>query len=454
MKYLVAIFFVFGLYACKSSRQIQPAIVKKNTALQIPYHPLQTEQDLDVLIKEIGDARIVLLGEGSHGTSEYYTWRAAISKKLITEKGFNFIAVEGDWTDCYKINRFIKGEKKDSAAVINVLKEFNRWPTWLWANYEVASLVSWLNNYNQKLAAKDKIGFYGLDLFNISEAASEILPYLKPTDTAAIKAVKNFIQCFKPYANNEQGYVSTLSRRVFHCDKQADNLWHSVAQLVPSLSPLNEDDLALQQNALVAFDGEMYLRTASNSIDSWNFRDNHMAETIDRILNLYGPNSKAIIWAHNNHVGDAKYGTQHWTGKTSLGQLLRNKYGEKNIFIVGSGSYQGSVIAAEKWGTAYQVMRTPPADDSSWEQRVHQVSAENKIILSRELKGDPSMLRWFSHVGIGVLYHPMDRYGIYSLSVIPNRYDAFLYFDYTTALHPIETPVKTKESLGKTPIDY
>jgi erythromycin esterase len=454
MRSYISFFILFFLLSCNAPRHGNEQIIsKKDPTFQIPYYPLKNEKDLDILVKEIDTSRIVLLGEASHGTSEYYNWRAAISKRLIMEKGFNFIAVEGDWTDSYKVNNFIKGEKKDSNAVITLLKEYNRWPTWLWANYEVASLVGWLNEYNQNRPAKDKIGFYGLDLFNIAAAANEIMLYLKPTDSAALHAVKSFQQCFKPYANDEQQYSKVGSGRISNCKESANQLLHIIHSLAIKPSQ-TETDFAIEQDAQVVFDGELYLRTRGNPVDGWNFRDNHMLETINRILKLYGPTSKAIIWAHNNHLGDAQYATMIWEGKTNLGNMLRHQYGVKNVFIVGFGSYSGSIIAAEKWGTPYKTMPVALADDSTWEQKMHQLNTENKIIICKELKDKPSMLRWMSHIGIGVTYHPLDRTGIYSLSVIPNRYDAFLFFDHTNALHPIETPVKGKEPLGKNALDY
>ncbi|HMC86427.1 MAG TPA: erythromycin esterase family protein [Chitinophagaceae bacterium] len=444
----ISVFIFYFLLSCNASHHdIEPIIFKKDPALQISYHPFNNEKDLDILLKEIDTSRIVLLGEASHGTSEYYNWRAAISKLLIKEKGFSFIAVEGDWTDSYKVNNFIKAEKKDSNAVITLLKEYNRWPTWLWANYEVASLVGWLNEYNQNRSAKDKIGFYGLDLFNIAEAANDLKLYLRPADSTALQAVKSFQECFKPYANDEQKYSKDVSRQIANCKDIANHLLRMIHSLgfKPSQT---EADLAIEQNAQVVFDGELYWRTRGNAVDAWNLRDNHMLETINRILKLYGNKSKAIIWAHNNHVGDVQYGKMIPGGKTSLGNMLRYQYGVKNVFIVGFGSYSGSIIAAEKWGAPYKKTQIAFADDSTWEQKMHQLNPVNKIIICTELKDNPIMLRWMYHMGIGVIYHPLDRTGIYSLSVIPNRYDAFLFFDHTNALHPIEKRVKGKEPLS------
>ena len=152
---------------------------EKTVTLTIPNHPLRTEKDLDVLMQQIGDARVVLLGEASHGTSEYYTWRTAITKRLIQEKGFDFIAVEGEWADSYRVNNFIKGGPQDSAATVELLRNYNRWPTWMWGNYEVASLVTWLNQYNQQVPDAAEVGFFGLDVYCIWESMLELMPYLK-----------------------------------------------------------------------------------------------------------------------------------------------------------------------------------------------------------------------------------------------------------------------------------
>ncbi len=455
MSRYILLFILFFLLSCSAHHYSNEQInFKKDPVVQIPYHPLNNEKDLGILLKAIDTSRIVLLGEASHGTSEYYTWRTAISKLLIKEKGFSFIAVEGDWTDCYKVNNFIKAEKKDANAVIALLKEYNRWPTWLWANYEVASLVSWLNEYNQNRSAKDKIGFYGLDLFNIAEAANEIIPFLTPADTTAMHAVKKFQVCFKLYANDEQQYSKVLTRGINTCKEAAYDVWQTVHAAAFKKSNTSETGFAMDQDANVVFDGELYFRTRGNAVDAWNFRENHMLETIKRILKLYGPNSKVIVWAHNNHIGDAQFATMHWAGKINLGNLLRYKYGEKDVFIIGLGSYTGSVIAAEKWGASYQQMPVAIADDSTWEEKLHHHNTDNKIIISKELKDKPALLRWISTIGVGVIYHPLNRTGIYSLSVIPDRYDAFLFFEHTNALHPIATHVNEKGPLGKTPLDY
>src|SRR5687768_10431706 len=170
------------------------------------YHPLTASTDLDPLLERIGDAKYVLLGEASHGTHEYYTWRTAISKRLIEEKGFSFIAVEGDWPDCYRINRFIKGYADAGTDVLEVLHGFDRWPTWMWANWEVAALAEWMRAHN-KTATGRKLGFYGLDVYSLWDSMREMMTYLEKEDPAAAQLVKNAIQCFQPYEENEQLYA-------------------------------------------------------------------------------------------------------------------------------------------------------------------------------------------------------------------------------------------------------
>src|SRR5688572_22042512 len=170
-------------------------------------HKLDTAQDLTHLLNNIGDASIVMLGEASHGTHEYYTWRTAISKRLIEEKGFSFIAVEGDWPDCYKINRFVKGYKDAGTEVLQVLKHFDRWPTWMWANWEVAALADWLRHYNSSKNATNKIGFYGLDVYSLWDSMHEMVTYLEKEDPQTALTVKKAIQCFQPYEENEHAYA-------------------------------------------------------------------------------------------------------------------------------------------------------------------------------------------------------------------------------------------------------
>ncbi|WP_426061656.1 erythromycin esterase family protein [Hymenobacter sp. B1770] len=419
----------------------------KPVHLEIPSHPLRSEADLDPLVQAIGNARVVLLGEASHGTHEYYTWRAALSKRLIEEKGFNFIAVEGEWADSYRVNKFIKGPQQDSAAAVQLLKHYNRWPTWMWGNYEVASLVTWLNGHNQKQAAANKAGFFGLDVYCLWEALADLTPHLQRTDAAALQAAQRAQRCFQPYSPSAEEYALAVARADADCRATTSRLWQAVVQATGKEVPREESQFVAQQHALVALNGERYYRaSATGSAESWNIRDRHMAETLDRLLTLHGPASKAIVWEHNTHVGDARYTDMANSGEVNVGQLVRQKYGRENAFILGFGSYQGSVIAADAWGAPHKVMPVPEAQSNSWEDILHRSNPGNKLVLMKDLRDNKYLKRRIGHRAIGVVYNPrVERFGNYVPSVVPQRYDAFMFIDKTRALQPLNTPVKGNE---------
>ncbi|MCC2546373.1 erythromycin esterase family protein [Hymenobacter sp. BT175] len=414
--------------------------------VDIPSYPLRSEKDLDRLMEQVGNARVVLLGEASHGTHEYYAWRAALSKRLIQEKGFDFIAVEGEWADSYRVNEFVKGTRQDSAAAVRLLRHYNRWPTWMWGNYEVASLVTWLNGHNQR-AATEKVGFYGLDVYCLWEALADLVPRLEGRDPAAAQAAQKAHRCFQPYNSDAQDYAMAVARADRACGLETSRLWKSMEKLTGGAVPQDENLFVAQQHALVAMNGERYYRAmTSSNTESWNIRDRHMMETLKRLLERHGPSSKAIVWEHNTHVGDARYTDMASSGEVNVGQLARQQLGRDNVFIVGFGSYQGSVIAADAWGAPIKRMPVPEAKEGSWEDLLHATGATNKLILSKDLREVPFFKRRLGHRAIGVVYNPrVERFGNYVPSVIPQRYDAFIYLDKTTALHPLETPVKGNE---------
>ncbi|MBA9077195.1 erythromycin esterase family protein [Rufibacter quisquiliarum] len=437
-------------FACKQtpqqevagqSRRDPPAgRAGKTVTLTIPHHPLRTEQDLEVLLQQIGDARVVLLGEASHGTAEYYTWRAAITKRLMQEKGFDFVAVEGEWADSYRVNQFIKGPRKDSAAAVALLEQYNRWPTWMWGNYEVASLVHWLNAVNQGKPSDQKAGFFGLDVYCLWESMTELLPYVK-NNPDLVKAARQVHRCFQPYSADAMQYAEAVANASANCRAETSRLWREIQQQSQNEgNTKSEAQFVAEQNALVALNGERYYRAAvtSNS-ESWNIRDRHMMQTLQRLLEFHGPEAKAIVWEHNTHVGDARYTDMADRGEVNVGQLVRKEYGEEQVFAVGFGSYQGTVIAASRWGAPYQTMEVPPAVPGSWEQILHQLSPTDKIIFSKDLVANKALNRPVGHRAIGVVYDPkLEHLGNYVPSVLPKRYDAFIFLDKTRALHPIE----------------
>ncbi|MDB5251027.1 MAG: protein-L-isoaspartate O-methyltransferase [Flaviaesturariibacter sp.] len=282
-KIIVLLLLAVGLYSCKKQAD------DTGNAAGIVARDLNSEADLDLLRNEIGDARIVLLGEATHGTSEFYKWRAAITKRLVQEKGFTAIGVEGEWADSYRVNQFIQGPAKDSLQAVELLRQYDRWPTWMWGNTEIASLATWLNHENQGRAPAQKVGFYGLDVYCLWESAQELLPYVQSNDSLRRLAMQVY-DCFHPFSADPQLYANAVAQAGASCRAEAEGLWSSVDAYTGGATARDEASFVMQQNALVVANGERYYRTAVSSYpESWNIRNRHMAQTITRLLEKNGP---------------------------------------------------------------------------------------------------------------------------------------------------------------------
>ena len=400
-------------------------------------HELNTAKDLDAMIEDIGDRRVVMLGEASHGTHEYYTWRTAISKRLIQEKGFSFIAVEGDWPDCYKINRYVKGYKDAGDSIEEVLRAFDRWPTWMWANWEVAALAEWMKDYNKNLPMEKKIGFYGLDVYSLWDSMYEMLNYLEKEDPQAAQSVQKAIQCFEPFHENEHMYAR-YSMTEHSCRDKVMALLKEIRSKAHHLDGDREVGFSTEQNALIAVNAEKYYRSMmSFDNESWNVRDTHMMETLDRLMQFHDGNAKGIVWEHNTHIGDARATDMKRAGMINIGQLAREQYGINDVYLVGFGSYTGTVIAGEEWGASMREVEVPPAREGSIEHQLHRESTKSRYLLFNTEDVQESYDRAIKHRAIGVVYNPEnEKYGNYVSSTMSKRYDAFIYLDQTTALHP------------------
>jgi len=405
---------------------------------QRSYH-LANSGDLDPLMERVGDAHVVLLGEASHGTHEYYTWRTAITKRLITEKGFNFIAVEGDWPDCYKINRYIKGLDNQDKKPAEVLHSFDRWPTWMWANWEIVSLINWLKAYNAKLLMDQKVGFYGLDVYSLWESMNTIVSYLEIEDPEAAELAKKAIRCFEPYGEDEHRYARAQFTVSASCREPLIRLLTHIKKKVTSYDHDPEAALNTAQNVYIAVNAEAYYTNMTSFSDkTWNMRDTHMMETLQRLFKFHGAASKAIVWEHNTHIGDARYTDMKKAGLINVGQLVREVRGEEDVVLVGFGSFQGTVIAGKAWNAPMEVMAVPEGRKNSLESQLHKESAANKLLIFEAAHRDESFYTWIAHRAIGVVYHPeREKYGNYVPTIFNLRYDAFLYIDQTRALHPL-----------------
>lgn len=401
--------------------------------------PLDDAGSLDSLVEAAGQADVVLLGEASHGTSEFYTIRAELTKRLIREKGFSFLAVEGDWPSCYTLNRYLKGCPGAAADARDALRDFNRWPTWMWANREVMELAEWLHDYNGTRKTGDKIGFYGLDVCSLWESMEEVIRHLEKTGSPELETAKRAFACFDPYSRDPQTYGVSAAFLSEGCEEEVVRLLTELRARRKSAGSEDEAALSDEINALVAVNAERYYRAMVRSgEDSWNVRDRHMAEALERIRAFHGPGSKAIVWEHNTHVGDARATDMADEGMVNLGQLVRERLGMDKVFAVGFGTRGGTVIAARDWGGTVEKMRVPDAVPGSWEDLLHRAGAFDKVLLFERMP--EAFLDFTGHRAIGVVYHPERERGNYVPSQVGLRYDAFIYVERSQALEPLLQP--------------
>ncbi len=401
---------------------------------------LTESDDFDTLLERIGDAHYVLLGEASHGTSEYYTWRARLSQRLIAEKGFSFVAVEGDWPACYEVNRMVKGY--DDRSPRETLQAFHRWPTWMWANWEVVAFTTWLKQFNEGLDDNARVGFYGLDVYSLWDSLAEILDYLRERDPDALETARQAYRCFEPYAEDVHDYARATMLVPESCEDEVVSLLSELRGKIPNYPKDHESRFSTAQNAEIAVNAERYYRAVvQGGPESWNVRDIHMADTLGRLVQHHADlngEAKAIVWEHNTHVGDARATSMARAGMVNLGQLVRERNGRDDTVLVGFGGYKGSVIAGDGWGEPMQALNVPQAQADSWEDIFYKIGADDRLVIMRDIAELDGVSERRGHRAIGVVYNPaLERFGNYVPTVLPDRYDAFVALASTQALHPL-----------------
>ncbi|HEX2535770.1 MAG TPA: erythromycin esterase family protein, partial [Chitinophagaceae bacterium] len=385
--------------------------------------PINAMADLDPLIRKIGQKRIVMLGEASHGTHEYYTWRSHITRRLVEEYGFRFVAVEGDWPDCYALNRYVSHHASAPGSATDNLHSFDRWPTWMWGNWEIAAFVEWMRRHNKGKERKEQVGFYGLDVYSLWDSLECVVQYLQKNDPDALKAAHEAIRCFEPYKEDEGASYGYAARMVPElCQDEVIGLLQTLTDKRKTPEGDTEPVFSAEQNALIAVNAERYYRAMiSGGPHSWNVRDSHMMETLNRLLEFQGPESKAIIWAHNTHIGDARATDMADEGMFNIGQLARQQYGNDAVALIGFGSYEGSVIAGSAWGADLERKEVPEAREDSWEFQLH-TAGGNRLLLLDQFPQTPFHDTRIGHRAIGVVYRPAyERYGNYVQSIIGQR---------------------------------
>jgi erythromycin esterase-like protein len=397
---------------------------------------LGAPSDFDPLLERARNARIVMIGEASHGTHDYYRLREQLTRRLVAEQGFNFVAVEGDWPDCERVHRSVTAAPGGLADPQAALQRFERWPTWMWANEEVARFCRWLRAWNLERPEQGRTGFHGLDVYSLWESMQAIFDYLGEEDPASLEAAQEAYRCFEPYGRRVEDY-GVASRFVSaRCEEEVIALLARTRERAAADGP---DSFSAWQNAEVVAGAERYYRAmVAGGPGSWNVRDVHMADTLDRLLDFHGPGSRGVVWAHNTHIGDARATDMAAGGMVNIGQLARERHGADDVVLVGFGGYRGSVVAAPRWGSPAESMVVPAARPGSVERRLHELLPERAVLVF----GGPDQPGWVTdehdHRAIGVVYDPsFESWGNYVPTRLGERYDAFVWCDDTTALHPL-----------------
>lgn len=408
--------------------------------------PLSGEAaDYDRLLDEIGNARLVLIGEGSHGTEEFYRERATITRRLIEERGFDAVAAEADWPDAFRINRYVRGTSDDRTP-LDALDDFTRFPQWMWRNTVVLDFMGWLRNYNDAHPTR-KAGFYGLDLYSLNASIRAVITYLDKVDPAAADRARQRYSCFDHFGEDSQAYgMATGLGTAEPCEDdvvdQLVELHVRAGELAMRDGKVAEDEFfSAQQNARLAKNAEAYYRSMFRGrVSSWNLRDTHMADTLDALSDFLtrrnNAPAKIVVWAHNSHLGDARATEMGDAGELNLGQLARERH-PNDAFLIGQTTYTGTVTAASNWDEPAERKHVRPGLPGSYEALFHDFPHDAFLLSMREAGG---MLRSDRlERAIGVIYRPeTERMSHYFGARLADQFDAVIHWDETTALTPLE----------------
>lgn len=410
------------------------------------------------------DKQIVLLGDGSHGTSEFYRARAEITKRFIQKHGYTMVAVEADWPDAEAIDRYVRmrpGPKAQIGGIAKGYEPFKRFPTWMWRNREMQDLVEWMRDWNKDQPPERRAGFYGLDLYSMGASIRGVIDYLDSVDPMTGKEARLRYGCLDPWVDDPTAYGLASIRGMEDCEPQVlDMLRHMLERRLEYMQADPRDGEEYhsgKQNAYLVRDAERYYKAMYwSSASSWTLRDTHMFDTLHRLLqHRPPPNHKALVWAHNSHVGDARYtsmGTRR--NEINIGQLCRERYGRENVAILGCGTHTGTVAAAHEWDEDMEVMNVNPSRDDSWEIVAHNSGIPSFLLDLRRNHLDPSLRTALSEEYrlqrfIGVIYRPdTEKISHYSHAVLHKQFDGYVWFDRTKAVQPLET-VQPATPLGK-----
>jgi protein-L-isoaspartate(D-aspartate) O-methyltransferase len=437
-----------GSEVAAAARLSRPAVVAELIREQA--EPIQDieEADLGSLLERVGDARVVLLGEATHGTSEFYRMRARITRELVRRLGFNIVAVEADWPDAARINRYVQHADERGRGA---WQAFARFPTWMWRNREVLEFVGWLREHNRGVADPERrAGFFGLDLYSLFTSIHAVLAYLEGVDPPAARIARERYGCLTPWESDPATYGrAVLSAGYRRCEPQVVAMLRDLLERRLDYAVQDgERYLDAVQNARLVANAERYYRIMYyGSAESWNLRDRHMFETLESLLAFQGTSARAVVWEHNSHVGDAAATEMSARGELNVGQLCREHHGN-GAFLVGFGTDRGTVAAASDWDGPMQVMSVRPSHPESYERVCHESGVEAFLLHLRE-PGRPEVRDELEPArlerAIGVIYRPeTELQSHYFYATLPHQFDEYVWFDETRAV----TPLPTREVAG------
>jgi protein-L-isoaspartate(D-aspartate) O-methyltransferase len=400
-----------------------------------------------------GDARIVLLGEASHGTSEFYRARAVITERLVREHGFNIVAVEADWPDAAFVDRYVRHrEKREGEGASAEDAPFQRFPTWMWRNTDVDAFIRRLRFYNEGRYADEMAGFYGLDLYNLGGSMRAVIDYLDDVDPEAAALARERYGCLQPWSRNPALYGRlAITEGYARCeDDVVDMLRELQSKRLEYVAQDGEEWLDAAANARLVKNAEAYYRAMYHgAAESWNLRDTHMFETLCQLLEAKGPGSKAVVWAHNSHIGNAAYTEMGQVREElNIGQLVKERFGNQ-ARLLGFGTHSGTVAAATDWDCPMEVKGVRPSLPGSYERLSHDSGVprflldlrEGEQVELREALMEPRLERF-----IGVIYRPeTERWSHYSQAILPMQFDAWTWFDETEAVTPLPVEPRAGE---------
>ncbi|MCC5877283.1 MAG: erythromycin esterase family protein [Candidatus Sumerlaeia bacterium] len=432
---LLALFPVLPVLAEEPEQQSAPTTYPEffeQNAIAVP-----SPDDLGPLFEAMADRRHVLLGESTHGTHEFYKWRDRISRHLISEEGFRFVAVEGDWQAIYRFNEYVKHRTDEDIDARTIMRNnITRWPQWMWANEDWAEFIEWLREFNADLPEDERAGVYGIDMQDPFDSMDAVLVWFAENDPENLEAVQ---ESYEPFRNNDDGFV-TYARQLAQGGPQLDEEIAAPAELLRARIAAGDSDVetwSIKQNALAIKRAEgQYRAMLVQGGGSWNARATYMHEAFQRLAERYGPESRGIGWAHNTHVGDSNYTNMSARGEVNIGHLMRQSQGENGVFILGFSKSTGQVVAGREWGASMSVMDIVAPRPGTFESQIRATEPETPVlyIFDENSRGDaflnPGMQR-----AIGVVYNPPNEAWV--PSILTRRYDALIHFEETTPLTPV-----------------